>query len=39
MDATMAGLLGTVVEKHQDDMLNLTDKAFKNELEIRETRD
>lgn len=38
MDATMAGLLGTVVEKHQDDMLNLTDKAFKNELEIRETQ-
>lgn len=38
MDATMAGLLGTVVEKHQDDMLNLTDKAFRNELEIRETQ-
>lgn len=38
MDTTMAGLLGTVVEKHQDDMLALTDKAFKNELEIRETQ-
>lgn len=38
MDTTMAGLLGTVVEKHQDDMLNLTDKAFRNELEIRETQ-
>lgn len=38
MDATMAGLLGAVVEKHQDDMFNLTDKAFKNELEIRETQ-
>lgn len=38
MDNTMAGLLSDVVGNHKDDMLALTDKAFKNELEIRETQ-
>lgn len=38
MDNTMAGLLSDVVENHKDDMLALTDRAFKNELDIRETQ-
>lgn len=38
MNETMAGLLGKVVDEHGDDMLALADKAFKNELEIKETQ-
>lgn len=38
MNDTMAGFLDKVVDNHQDDMLALTDTAFKSELEIRETQ-
>lgn len=38
MNDTMMGLMDSVVDKNKDEMLNLTDKAFKNELEIRETQ-
>lgn len=38
MNDTMAGFLDKVVDNHQDDMLTLTDNAFKSELEIRETQ-
>lgn len=36
MDNTMTGLMESVVDKNKDEMFKLTDKAFKNEIEIRE---
>lgn len=38
MNDTMVGLMSSVVDKNKDEMLALTDKAFKNEIEIRETQ-
>lgn len=38
MNETMAGLLGKVVEEHKGDMQALTEKAFKNEMEIKQTQ-
>lgn len=38
MDNTMMELMGNVVEKNKDGMLALTDKALKNEINIRETQ-
>lgn len=38
MDNTMTGLMESVVDKNKDEMFKLTDKAFKNEIEIRETQ-
>lgn len=38
MDNTMMGLMENVVEKNKDGMLALTDKALKNEINIRETQ-
>lgn len=38
MNDTMMGLMNTVVDNNKDEMLALTDKAFKNEIEIRETQ-
>lgn len=38
MDNTMMELMENVVEKNKDGMLALTDKALKNEINIRETQ-
>lgn len=38
MNDTMTGLMESVVDKNKDEMFKLTDKAFKNEIEIRETQ-
>jgi len=38
LNDTMTGLMNEVVENHKEDMLALTDNAFKSELEIRETQ-
>ncbi len=38
MNETMMGLMETVVDKNKNGMLSMTDKAFKNEIKIRETQ-